>query len=728
MTFCDFQLPLRAFLLLLHTKALLSASKMPAVEIDLDKGLATPSGPSIKSQVTLIHRPTPSSRPGLCDGQALVRLDFSGPYKKARIELIYGGEPHLWTTTISDTEMSYGFGSNHEFTSNCASVQVYNRQFRVYSNKLPGFKNNTINGNTLMAVVDDTVEKGTNMTIDISDETVLWKMQHVNSTKKGKFMGFYREPYLFTLSGQASIYGPPTDTFVYAGFNRVPYGSFHNGSGLCQVRITFKRDLGKGSLCTSGTHDCNTHAICLPTRRAYKCICKAGFHGDGRNCKEYDPCSIDNGGCHHICHNTGGRVSCSCKEGFKLHPNMRHCLSVEEIITISKKVRVKLNKVTFCENKEKESRFLAKLQQKLLSRDVCNFPCRIIRPQLKCRVKNGHQVVSVTFEVQMDQNVISTSKFCNNTCLKCQMEDRLQKMIFAIRTLTDNSKLNVSVDDQTVSFTRRSLRITKDSNHCHKNKTRVRVRCQPGTYFDIFSRQCVNCSRGSYQPNKSENFCFRCPGNKTTLYSGARDISQCGETICGGNLTAMTGAITSPNYPDPYPKGIECVWNIRCPKGRGLLMLIPNISIPLTKDCSDHLIMRASASPFSKTTYYQCESYSSPVTFISRSKNLYVKFTSRADGEIANGFKMFYVTFEERYRKLVASIVEDGTLYENRSFRRIFKNETLITKILDVMAHPQKFFDYQGKNARKTIPEFYNFVEKKVRDFLSILPPYRTQR
>ena len=118
------------------------------------------------------------------------------------------------------------------------------------------------------------------------------------------------------------------------------------------------------------------------------------------------------------------------------------------------------------------------------------------------------------------------------------------------------------------------------------------------------------------------------------------------ETICGGNLTAMTGAITSPNYPDPYPKGIECVWNIRCPKGRGLLMLIPNISIPLTKDCSDHLIMRASASPFSKTTYYQCESYSSPVTFISRSKNLYVKFTSRADGEIANGFKMFYVTFE----------------------------------------------------------------------------------
>ena len=108
----------------------------------------------------------------------------------------------------------------------------------------------------------------------------------------------------------------------------------------------------------------------------------------------------------------------------------------------------------------------------------------------------------------------------------------------------------------------------------------------------------------------------------------------------------MSGAITSPNYPDPYPNGIECVWHIQCPESRGLLMLIPNISIPLTNDCSDHLIMRENASLFSKTTSYECESYSNPVTFISRSKDLYVKFTSKSNGEMADGFKMFYVTFE----------------------------------------------------------------------------------
>lgn len=42
-----------------------------------------------------------------------------------------------------------------------------------------------------MVVVDDIVEKGINMIIDIFDEMVLWKMQYVNLIKKGKFMGFY---------------------------------------------------------------------------------------------------------------------------------------------------------------------------------------------------------------------------------------------------------------------------------------------------------------------------------------------------------------------------------------------------------------------------------------------------------------------------------------------------------------------------------------------------------
>lgn len=231
----------------LQCNSVLQCASKVEVELDLKTGRVIPdSAQATKTQVSFLHGPTASSEAGRCDGQAVVRLDFSGPYKKAKIELVYGGEPRLWTATISDAQTSYGFGSNHGFSSNCASAQVYNRQFRLYSNKLPGYMYETIDGNSLMAVKDDAVQQGANLTIDVSDESVTWKTHFPNSSEPHSREAIRNNQYLFTLSGQDPIYGPPTDSYVYAGFNRVPYGSFHNGSGLCRVKITFKRDLGKG--------------------------------------------------------------------------------------------------------------------------------------------------------------------------------------------------------------------------------------------------------------------------------------------------------------------------------------------------------------------------------------------------------------------------------------------------------------------------------------------------
>lgn len=111
----------------------------------------------------------------------------------------------------------------------------------------------------------------------------------------------------------------------------------------------------------------------------------------------------------------------------------------------------------------------------------------------------------------------------------------------------------------------------------------------------------------------------------------------------------MRGVITSPNYPDTYPNNIECVWTIHPPRNRGVLLLMPNISLPLTSDCSHYLTMRGDASPYSTTTYYACESYDQPVAVISRSKSLFIKFSARGHGT-AEGFKIFYVTFEGMWR------------------------------------------------------------------------------
>lgn len=216
------------------------------MELDLQSGRVIPSVHAAKSQVSFIVQPTPASQPDRCDGQAVVRLDFSGPYKKAKIELIYGEEPRLWTASISNVPTSYGFGSNFNYSSNCATAEIFNQQFRVYGNKLPGFRFDSQNGNSLMVAEDEVVEKGANMTIDIANEGITWETRYVNKSFYWDYIKNNR--YLFTLSGQKPTFGPPSHGHVYAGFNRVSYGNFHNGSGLCRVRITFKRDLSKGKI------------------------------------------------------------------------------------------------------------------------------------------------------------------------------------------------------------------------------------------------------------------------------------------------------------------------------------------------------------------------------------------------------------------------------------------------------------------------------------------------
>lgn len=148
---------------------------------------------------------------------------------------------------------------------------------------------------------------------------------------------------------------------------------------------------------------------------------------------------------------------------------------------VSKRVRVRLTQVSPCNSKDIKDQLLTKLQKKLLSQEVCNFPCKIYKPNLRCRTgKRGDNklVVSVNFDIEMKQNVISTSKFCNNTCARCQIEERLQQLVSELRLLTDNSKLNVTLSGQTFTLTKRSLRVNKESDHCYKERTRRKIKRQ----------------------------------------------------------------------------------------------------------------------------------------------------------------------------------------------------------------------------------------------------------
>ncbi|GAA6091936.1 signal peptide, CUB and EGF-like domain-containing protein 1 isoform X1 [Tachysurus ichikawai] len=40
--------------------------------------------------------------------------------------------------------------------------------------------------------------------------------------------------------------------------------------------------------CSMGTDDCHIDALCQNTPKSFKCICKAGYRGDGKQCEVWD--------------------------------------------------------------------------------------------------------------------------------------------------------------------------------------------------------------------------------------------------------------------------------------------------------------------------------------------------------------------------------------------------------------------------------------------------------
>lgn len=189
--------------------------------------------------VTLISGPTSGKDARTCDSQALVRVNFQGPYKRARFSFKYGEEPKGWSFVISDCANDYGFGGNFNFSSNCASTQIFNRQFRIYGNVLPGYIKESSDGKTLIKVSDRMVNRGANLEVEIGDKFVSW-----NNTARSRRQGNIRSKHMYTLDGQPTLYGP-VEYYVFAAFNRVPHGRYRNGTGLCDVNIKMTGDEGK---------------------------------------------------------------------------------------------------------------------------------------------------------------------------------------------------------------------------------------------------------------------------------------------------------------------------------------------------------------------------------------------------------------------------------------------------------------------------------------------------
>ncbi|OXB72898.1 UNVERIFIED_CONTAM: hypothetical protein H355_011935 [Colinus virginianus] len=289
----------------------------------------------------------------------------------------------------------------------------------------------------------------------------------------------------------------------------------------------------------------------------------------------------------------------------------------------------------------------------------------------------------------------------------------------------------------------------------------TKVHCSPGHYYNSTTHRCIRCPVGTYQPEFGQNYCITCPGNTSTDFDGSTNVTHCKISIyllpygtvkpvkavrtkpgkvsldafhcfnihvysyhqhCGGELGDYTGYIESPNYPGDYPANVECIWNINPPPKRRILIVVPEIFLPIEDECGDVLVMRKSASPTSITTYETCQTYERPIAFTSRSRKLWIQFKSN-EGNSGKGFQVPYVTYDEDYQQLIEDIVRDGRLYASENHQEILKDKKLIKALFDVLAHPQNYFKYTAQESKEMFPRsFIKLLRSKVSRFLR---PYK---
>ncbi|XP_051502660.1 signal peptide, CUB and EGF-like domain-containing protein 2 isoform X8 [Myxocyprinus asiaticus] len=491
---------------------------------------------------------------------------------------------------------------------------------------------------------------------------------------------------------------------------------------------------------------------CVNSPGSFQCVCNKGYTLYGlAHCGDINECSLNNGGCEHTCENTMGSFECHCHTGYKLHWNKKDCIEGCDLACVrrrsEKRLRKTIRTLRKSINREQFHLHFAGSEYELAKKLVrpadlpehcgtgqvlldkkcvkCSIGtyydgeqgrCFLCPPgtyqdeegQVSCDVCPGPEGRGIP-RTTGARNISECGGQCRPghfshdgfvPCLPCP-QGTYQPEVGRTSCFPCGGSLTTKYDGA-VSF-----------QDCE-----TKVQCSPGHYYNTSTHRCIRCPIGTYQMEFGQNYCIACPGNTSTDFDGSTNIMQCKNRHCGGELGEFTGYIESPNYPGNYPANIECTWTISPPPKRRILVVVPEIYLPIEDECGDYLVMRKSSLPNSVTTYETCQTYERPIAFTSRSKKLWIQFRSN-EGNSGKGFQVPYVTYDEDYQELIEDIVRDGRLYASENHQEILKDKKLMKALFDVLAHPQNFFNYTAQESREMFPKsFIRFLRSKVLRFL----------
>uniref|UniRef100_A0AAY4EPX6 Signal peptide, CUB and EGF-like domain-containing protein 2 n=1 Tax=Denticeps clupeoides TaxID=299321 RepID=A0AAY4EPX6_9TELE len=499
---------------------------------------------------------------------------------------------------------------------------------------------------------------------------------------------------------------------------------------------------------------------CVNSPGSFQCFCHKGYVLYGlAHCGDIDECSINRGGCKFGCVNTLGSYDCTCPPGYRLHWNKKDCIELVKCIPSLASPKATLTCI------------------KTGNKDTCSLTCASKAHYLsgRCTVlPKGRRTAALAEKrtaaavVRLGTSLTLALVFrClpgsyyhgeQERCVQCppgtfqEREGQLSCDVCpgsdrhgppGARNITSCAGVcptgYFSSDGfkpcqqcplgtyqpepgRTLCFPCGGGLGTKREGSNSFHDCEVKVTCSPGHYYNTNSHRCIRCPVGTYQTEFRQNYCITCPGNTTTDFDGATSVSQCKNRECGGQMGEFIGYIESPNYPGNYPANVECTWNITPPHKRKILVVVPEIFLPSEDECGDVLVMRKNASATSITTYETCQTYERPIAFTARSRRLWINFKSN-EANSARGFHIPYVTYDEDYEQLVEDIVRDGRLYASENHQEILKDKKLVRMLLEVLANPNKYYNYTPRYSKEMLPEsFIRLIHSKVSTFLR---PYK---
>nr|XP_020039532.1 membrane frizzled-related protein-like isoform X2 [Castor canadensis] len=115
-------------------------------------------------------------------------------------------------------------------------------------------------------------------------------------------------------------------------------------------------------------------------------------------------------------------------------------------------------------------------------------------------------------------------------------------------------------------------------------------------------------------------------------------LSPTHQATCGGLLSGLSGFFSTPNYPDPYPPNIHCVWHIQVATDHTIQLKIEALSMEGVASC---LFDRLEISPEPEGPLLRVCGRVPPPTLNTNTSHLRVAFVSDSSVE-GSGFQAWY--------------------------------------------------------------------------------------